>query len=251
MRSTSCSAQHFKSDKELFLESCHPFKAELMADQHFDRADMCPSAVAEPLGYTFFPPGIVALKYRTCLLADLTLVKAHKGGGGCGSAAWQVAIDGWRRDLRYRLHNASNRDSTALTLEDLRIASLVPVAFDPKRTSLTFVHIRRREWATASSKRSRPKPRRCLGAKGHGDAVNQGSAASLCIWFAGGRPRSACLFGPEFTPALRTDLAVDDRAGVRLLEERAIAALLIVLWCVLIVDRFLAHFCGSFCDEAK
>jgi len=164
MRSTSCSAQHFKSDKELFLESCHPFKAELMADQHFDRADMCPSAVAEPLGYTFFPPGIVALKYRTCLLADLTLVKAHKGGGGCGSAAWQVAIDGWRRDLRYRLHNASNRDSTALTLEGLRIASRVPVAFDPKRTSLTFVHIRRREWATASSKRSRPKPRRCLGA---------------------------------------------------------------------------------------
>ena len=82
-----------------------------MADQHFDRADMCPSAVAEPLGYTFFPPGIVALKYRTCLLADLTLVKAHKGGVGCGSAAWQVAIDGWRRDLRYRFHDASNRDS--------------------------------------------------------------------------------------------------------------------------------------------
>ena len=52
-----------------------------MADQHFDRADMCPSAVAEPLGYTFFPPGIVALKYRTCLLADLTLVKAYQGGG--------------------------------------------------------------------------------------------------------------------------------------------------------------------------
>ena len=65
------------------------------------------------------------------------------------------------------------------------------------------------------------------------------------------RRRSAWLFGPEFTPALRTDLAVDDRAGVRLLEERAIAAILIVLWCVLIVDRFLAHFCGSFCDEAK
>ena len=53
---------------------------------------------------------------------------------------------------------------------------------------------------------------------------------------SGTRPRSASLFDPEFTPALRTDLAVDQRAGVWLLEERAVAALLIALWCVLIFD---------------
>src|SRR6516225_11787544 len=54
-------------------------------------------------------------------------------------------------------------------------------------------------------------------------------------------PRLACLFDPEFTPPLRTDLTIDERAGVRLLEERAIAALLIALWCVLIFDRLLSH----------
>jgi len=88
------------------------------------------------------------------------------------------------------------------------------------------------------------------GAWGHGDAVTTGVPRRFVYGLQDVAP-SACLFGPEFTPALRTDVAVDDRAGVRLLEERAIAALLIVLWCVLIVDRFLAHFCGSFCDEAK
>src|SRR6516164_5917313 len=64
-------------------------------------------------------------------------------------------------------------------------------------------------------------------------------------------PRSACLFDPEFTPALRTDLAVDERAGVRLLEERAIAALLIALWCVLIFDRLLSHLGGSLLNWGK
>jgi hypothetical protein len=41
---------------------------------------------------------------------------------------------------------------------------------------------------------------------------------------AGIRRRSACLFDPEFTPALRTDLAIDERAAVWLLEQRAVAA---------------------------
>ena len=63
--------------------------------------------------------------------------------------------------------------------------------------------------------------------------------------------RSTCLFDPEFTPPLRTDLAVDERAGVRLLEERAIAALLIALWCVLIFHRLLSHLGGSFLNWCK
>src|SRR6516164_9098600 len=49
MRSTSYSAQHFKSDTEVFLESCHRFKTDLIADQRLDRADMCPSTVAASL----------------------------------------------------------------------------------------------------------------------------------------------------------------------------------------------------------
>ena len=63
--------------------------------------------------------------------------------------------------------------------------------------------------------------------------------------FAGLRPRSACLFDPEFTPALGTDLAIDERAGIRLLEEGAVATLLITLWCVLIFDGLLSHLSGS------
>jgi len=39
MRSTSSSAQHFKSNTD--LESCHLFKTVLIADQGLDRADMC------------------------------------------------------------------------------------------------------------------------------------------------------------------------------------------------------------------
>src|SRR6516164_123590 len=49
MRSTSYSAQHFKSDTEVFLESCHRFKTDLIADQRLDRAEMCPSTVVPPL----------------------------------------------------------------------------------------------------------------------------------------------------------------------------------------------------------
>ena len=89
------------------------------------------------------------------------------------------------------------------------------------------------------------------GAWGHGDAVTTGVPRRFVYGFLGLRSRSALLLDPEFTPALRTDVAVDDRAGVRLLEERAIAALLIVLWCVLIFDRLLSHLGGSLGDEAK
>ena len=42
-------------------------------------------------------------------------------------------------------------------------------------------------------------------------------------------PGLASLFDPEFTPAGRTDFTVDERAGVRLLEQRAVAALLLLL----------------------
>ena len=41
------------------------------------------------------------------------------------------------------------------------------------------------------------------------------------------------------------NLAVNERAGVRLLEERAIAALLVTLWCFLIFDRLLSHLGGN------
>ena len=67
----------------------------------------------------------------------------------------------------------------------------------------------------------------------HGDTATRfttGVPRRFVSEFAGRRPRSACLFDPEFTPALRTDLAVDERAGVRLLEQRAVTALLISLW---------------------
>src|SRR5215470_7145541 len=86
----------------------------------------------------------------------------------------------------------------------------------------------------------RPRLRR-MGTRRRG---YRGGAASLCIC-ACRTSRSACLFDPEFTPALRTDLAIDQRAGVRLLEERAVAALLIALGCVLIFDRLLSHLGGK------
>jgi hypothetical protein len=69
--------------------------------------------------------------------------------------------------------------------------------------------------------------------------------------FAGLRPRSACLFDPEFTPAFRTDLAIDECAGVWLLKQRAVAALLIALWCVLILNRLLSHLGSSFLNWGK
>jgi hypothetical protein len=69
--------------------------------------------------------------------------------------------------------------------------------------------------------------------------------------FARLRPRSACLFDPEFTPARRTDFTVDQRAGARLLEQRAVAALLIALWCVLIFGDLLSHLGGSLLNWGK
>jgi hypothetical protein len=75
-----------------------------------------------------------------------------------------------------------------------------------------------------------------------------GGTASACICVAGLRPRSACFFDPEFTPTRRTDFAIDERTGIRLLEQRAITTLLIALWCGLIFGRFLSHFSGSFLD---
>jgi hypothetical protein len=62
---------------------------------------------------------------------------------------------------------------------------------------------------------------------------------------------SASLFDPEFTPALGTDLAIDQRAGVWLLKLRTVAALLIAFWRALLFDRLLSHVDRSFGDEAK
>ena len=62
---------------------------------------------------------------------------------------------------------------------------------------------------------------------------------------------SAYLFDPEFTPACRTNFTVDQRAGVRLLEQRAVTALLIALWCVLTLDRLLRHLGGRFLNWGK
>ena len=53
------------------------------------------------------------------------------------------------------------------------------------------------------------------GAWGHGDAVTTGVPRRFVYGFVGLLPRSALLLDPEFTPALRTDLAVDKRAGVK------------------------------------
>jgi hypothetical protein len=49
------------------------------------------------------------------------------------------------------------------------------------------------------------------------------------------------LFDPEFTPARRTDFTVDQRTGVRLLEQSAVAAVLIALWGFLIFGDLLSH----------
>jgi hypothetical protein len=48
---------------------------------------------------------------------------------------------------------------------------------------------------------------------GHSGAVTAGVPRRFIYEVAGRRPRSARLFDPEFTPALRTDLAIDERAG--------------------------------------
>src|SRR5262249_36297821 len=61
----------------------------------------------------------------------------------------------------------------------------------------------------------------------------------------------ACLFDPEFTPARRTDFTIDQRAGVRLLEQRAVAAPLIAFWCILIFGDLLSHLGGSLLSWGK
>ena len=55
---------------------------------------------------------------------------------------------------------------------------------------------------------------------------------------------SAGLFDPELAPTLWAYLAVDQCAGIRLLEQRAVAALLIAFRRVLVCQRRLAHFGG-------
>lgn len=52
-------------------------------------------------------------------------------------------------------------------------------------------------------------------AQGHGDAVTARVPRRFAHVSAGVRRRSACLFDPEFTPAFRAYLAVDERAGVQ------------------------------------
>ena len=48
----------------------------------------------------------------------------------------------------------------------------------------------------------------------------------------------------------RTDVAIDERARIRLREERAVVALLISLWCVLIFGHFLSHLGGIGASDA-
>jgi len=52
---------------------------------------------------------------------------------------------------------------------------------------------------------------------------------------------SAGLLDPEPAPALWTDLAVNKGASVWLLEQRAVAALLIIFRRILVGHRFLIH----------
>jgi hypothetical protein len=62
---------------------------------------------------------------------------------------------------------------------------------------------------------------------------------------------SAGLLDPEFAPAGRADFTVDQRARVRLLEQRAVAALLIALWGLLVFCDLLSHLGGSLSDRTK
>jgi len=78
-----------------------------------------------------------------------------------------------------------------------------------------------------------------------GDAVTTGVPRRLACTV------STSLFDPELTPACRTDVAIDERARIRLLEERAVVALLISLWCVLIFGHFLSHLGGSLSNQGK
>lgn len=62
---------------------------------------------------------------------------------------------------------------------------------------------------------------------------------------------SAGFLDPEFTPAGRADFTVDQRACARFLEQRAVAALLIALWGLLIFGDLLSHLGGSLSDWTK
>ena len=63
--------------------------------------------------------------------------------------------------------------------------------------------------------------------------------------------RLAGLFDPELAPTLWAYLAVDQRAGIRLLEQRTVAALLIALWRILVRHRGLAHFRGCLLERQQ
>lgn len=52
---------------------------------------------------------------------------------------------------------------------------------------------------------------------------------------------SAGLFDPELAPAFRTDIAVNKGASVWLLEQRAVAALLVIFRRGLVGHGFLIH----------
>ena len=62
---------------------------------------------------------------------------------------------------------------------------------------------------------------------------------------------SAGFFHPEFAPALRADITVDQRASIGVLEQRAVAALLITLWGILVCNRGLAHFRGRLLERQQ
>src|SRR5215471_10433696 len=62
---------------------------------------------------------------------------------------------------------------------------------------------------------------------------------------------SAGFFDPEFAPALRADITVDQCASIGVLEQRAVAALLITLWGILVGHRRLAHFRSSLLERQQ
>ena len=62
---------------------------------------------------------------------------------------------------------------------------------------------------------------------------------------------SAGFFHPEFAPALRADITVDQGASIGVLEQRAVAALLITLWGILVCNRGLAHFRGCLLERQQ
>jgi hypothetical protein len=73
-----------------------------------------------------------------------------------------------------------------------------------------------------------------------GGAVTTGVPRRFTIVELG--PLLADLFNPEFAPARRTYITVDQCALIGFLKKRAVAALLVALRCVLVLDRRLFHF---------